>query len=86
MRVWLLRKEGIYAFNIRPIYWRKAVYFKSDLNADIKRKHVYAGIKEHFTPKIVISWLCAHPQAMYRWVCFFMGTDLDKFSITSLSN
>ncbi len=52
MRVWLLRKEGIYTFNIRPIYWRKAVYFKSDLNADIKRKHVNAGIKEHFTQKL----------------------------------
>ncbi len=43
-------------------------------------------LKELFHPKMKICWTCTpsgHP--MCWWVCFFIVTDLEKFSISSLA-
>ncbi len=31
-----------------------------------------------------ICWKCIHPQAISRYICFFIRTDLEKFMVTSL--
>ncbi len=44
-------------------------------------------IKGTVHPKMKLFWKCTHPlgHPKRKWVCFFIGTDLEKFSITSLA-
>ncbi len=55
-------------------------------------KAIYSPcIKGIVHPKMKIHWKCTRPQAIYdkyvsRQVCFFIRTNLQKFSITSLAH
>ncbi len=43
---------------------------------------LYLQLKEMVHPKMKLFWKCAHSQAFKNAVCFFIRTDLEKFSIT----
>ncbi len=43
---------------------------------------LYLQLKEMIHPKMKLFWKCAHSQAFKNAVCFFIRTDLEKFSIT----
>ncbi len=63
-------------------------------NSTLRIMHVHSRCRTSYEPKFKgkvqpqMKICFTHPQAIprHRWVCFFIRTDLEKCSITSLAN
>ncbi len=66
---------GIFMIHVQwQIIWITNMMYKGN----------YMNIQEQFTQIWICQNVSGHPRC--RWVCFFIRTDLEKFSITSLAH